>query len=433
MSRLVAIVAAHFVPSNLTGVHRSRLWVPHLPDFGWQPTIVTTDPAYYEETLVPELEVFLPDQLPIIRTRALPTPALRIMGDIGIRGFYWHYRALCRLAEEGLDFIHITIPSFYSALLGRLVYKRYGVPYGIDYIDPWVHDFPVPDVPFGWLKAWGATQLASLLEPWAVRDASLITGVAASYYEQVLGRNPHLRTQAVTAAMPYGGAARDQEVVRAQERSLFLWPEDGDAVNLLYAGAMLPKAYTILRRLFEACRKLQSEYPDLMSRVRLHFVGTGSSPTDPDGHNVRPIAQEESVADLVHEHPARIPYMDVLSHLQAADGALIVGSTERHYTPSKTFQAVQARCPLFALLHEESSATQIIRESRAGRVVSFAEGTLPSVDAIASALMEQLTGNFYDQAQVRWELYEQYSARNTTRVLAAALDAAYTQFHARSR
>ena len=217
----VAIVAAHFVPSNLTAVHRSRLWVPHLPDFGWQPTIVTTDSAYYEETLVPELEVFLPDELPIIRTRALPTPALRIMGDIGIRGFYWHYRALCRLAEEGLDFIHITIPSFYSALLGRLVYKRYGVPYGIDYIDPWVHDFPVPDVPFGRLKAWGATQLASLLEPWAVRDASLITGVAASYYEQVLERNPHMRTQAVTAAMPYGGAARDQEVVRAQERSLF--------------------------------------------------------------------------------------------------------------------------------------------------------------------------------------------------------------------
>ena len=60
------------------------------------------------------------------------------------------------------------------------------------------------------------------------------------------------------------------------------------------------------------------------------------------------------------------------------------------------------------------------------------EGTLPSVDAIASALMEQLTGNSYDPAQVRWELYERYTARNTTRILAEALDAAYTQFHARS-
>ncbi|WP_263791995.1 glycosyltransferase [Salinibacter sp.] len=430
----VVIVAAHFVPSNLTAVHRSRLWVSHLQEFGWEPTIVTTHWDYYEESVVPDLHDLVPDELEVVRTSAIPAKWVRpLVGDIGLRAFHGHYRALCRLAEQGeMDFLHITIPSFYSALLGRLIHSRYGIPYGIDYIDPWVHEFPVPEVPLGPFKSWMSEKVAQAAEPWAVRDAALITGVDDSYFEGVLERNPHLREQAITAAMPYGGASRDHKVLRQNPRDLFLWDSSDKTFNFLYAGAMLPKAYPVLERLFEGVRRIKTSNEALYERFALHFVGTGSAPDDPDGHNVQPIAEEYGIEEAVHEHPARIPYLDVLSHLQDADGALIVGSTERHYTPSKTYQAVQSQCPIWALLHAESSATDIIRRSNAGRVVSFEDGALPSVEEVASSLYQFVEEYQYDPENVRWELYDQYSARETTRVLADALDEAYVQSQTRS-
>jgi hypothetical protein len=81
----VALVAAHFVPSNLAAVHRSRLWSLHLREFGWEPVIVTTHWDYYEEKSEFELMELVPPDLKIIRTRAFPTKPVRVVGDIGAR------------------------------------------------------------------------------------------------------------------------------------------------------------------------------------------------------------------------------------------------------------------------------------------------------------------------------------------------------------
>ena len=160
--RRVAIVAAHFVPSNLAAVHRARLWSLHLREFGWEPVIVTTHWNYYEEKPEPDLLELLPADLKVIRTKAFGTKPIRLVGDIGIRAFWWHYCALGELARQNkMDFLHITIPSNFSACLGRLIHQRYGTPYGIDYIDPWVHQFPGSDQPL--TRAWGSARLAERL------------------------------------------------------------------------------------------------------------------------------------------------------------------------------------------------------------------------------------------------------------------------------
>ena len=96
----VALVAAHFPPSNLAAVHRARLWAQHLHEFGWQPTIVTTHWLYYEEILDWELCELVDPDLEIIRTAALPTKPVRVVGDIGVRAFAWHVAALRRLLRN---------------------------------------------------------------------------------------------------------------------------------------------------------------------------------------------------------------------------------------------------------------------------------------------------------------------------------------------
>ena len=82
----------------------------------------------------------------------------------------------------------MTIPSNFLAPLGRLIHWRYGVPFGIDYQDPWVNVWP--GVERKGSRAWWSYMLATWLEPWSVRDAALITGMAPGYVAGMLERNP---------------------------------------------------------------------------------------------------------------------------------------------------------------------------------------------------------------------------------------------------
>ncbi|MCX8090910.1 MAG: hypothetical protein N3I86_08260 [Verrucomicrobiae bacterium] len=428
----VAIVAAHFVPSNLAGVHRSRLWSLHLREFGWEPVIVTTHWDYYEERLEPELAELLPPNLRIVRTKAFRTRPVRWVGDVGIRAFPWHYRALVRLAQaREIDFLHITIPSNFSAPLGRLVWRRTGLPYGIDYIDPWVKPFPGSDRPF--TKAWAAARLGEWLEPWAVAKASLITGINRAYYQGMLDRNPGVAERAVLAAMPYGGSERDHEYAARHPRPTPLFAEHAGKFNLIYAGTMWPPAFGVRDRLLEGLAVLRRRRPQLAAEFHLHFVGTGKSPDDPHGFNVRPQIEALGLQDCASEHPQRRPYLDVLAHLHAASGVLVLGSTEPHYSPSKIFQAVMSRRPVFAFLHEQSTALELLRASNAGVALTLNETRLPDAAVVAEALERFIYANGYSADRVRWDVLAEHSARASARVLARALDEAYARASASRR
>jgi hypothetical protein len=430
MRKRIAIVAAHFPPSNLAAVHRSRLWAQHLPEFGWEPIIVTTHSKYYEEVPDPALSELVSPDLRVIRTKALSVKPVRVIGDLGARAFYWHLKALGELiTHKEIEFVHITIPSNFSALLGELIHRRYRFPFGIDYIDPWVHIWPAAEIPFS--KAWASYSLSKILEPWAVRNASLITGVAPLYYEPVLARNPHLYHQCVCAAMPYGNSELDYRSLSRSERTLFLFPKEDGLFHMIYAGALLPKANAILERLWEALAVLRDKDPQIMQRLRIHFVGTGTSPTDPNGHNILPQIQRFGLEPWVHEHPNRIGYLDVLNHLLHASAVLIVGSTEAHYTPSKIYQAVQAKRPMFALLHEQSTAVDVLQKSRAGQTVTFSDDRLPAPAMLAETLGAFVRDPQYVAEEVQWRAFEAYSARNSARTLASAVNSALARFERR--
>ena len=142
-SRRVALVSGHFAPSNLVGAHRARLWSRYLPEFGWEPIVVTGDPAHYEERPDPDLERLVAPGLRVIHAPTLPTRPIRLVGDIGVRAFWGCYRVLAELAaRREIDFVLVTIPSNFLAPVGRLIHRRYGVPFGIDYQDPWVNRWP---------------------------------------------------------------------------------------------------------------------------------------------------------------------------------------------------------------------------------------------------------------------------------------------------
>jgi hypothetical protein len=263
-----------------------------------------------------------------------------------------------------------------------------------------------------------------VLEPWAVQGAAVITGVASNYYEAVLQRHPALRENAVLAAMPHGGSDIDFQAVRNEPKPPYLFDPTDGCFHVLYAGAMLPRAFVVLEQLLDGVAELARTRPDLSERLRLHFVGTGTSPDDPEGFNVLPLAKAHGVEAFVTEHPARVPYVDVLQHLVQASAVLVLGSTEAHYTPSKAFQAVLAGPPVLALLHRESTAADFLVRAEAARVVRFGADELPSPQDLAQALAALMERDALATRHVRWELLEPFSARSSARALAQALDEA---------
>ncbi len=420
----VVIVAAHFPPSNLAAVHRARLWAQHLHEFGWRPIIVATHHSFYEETLDWGLASLVPPDVEVVRTRAFPVRPIRFVGDIGVRSLPWHYSAIKRLSVQGrADFVHVTIPSNYSAMLGPLVHRRLKIPYGIDYIDPWVAKWPGTDVMGS--KAWASYELSRVLEPFAVRNAALISGIDQGYFSDMLDRNPTVRAKAVLVSMPYGFSERDFDAVRGAAGTSFPFARPNGEVHLVYAGAMLPNGYAVLEAFLAGVRELVRRDCAKANRLRVHFIGTGKAPDDPEGYNVLPYAERAGVRGMVTETPNRIGYMDVLGRLAGADGILVIGSVESHYSPSKVYQAVQARRPVLALLHEASSAVGVLRNSGAGEALTLTPDRLPDPGSVADALERLYFSRPFDPAVVNWTAFGQFSARESSRRLAASLDEAF--------
>jgi hypothetical protein len=247
--------------------------------------------------------------------------------------------------------------------------------------------------------------------------------MAPGYVEGMLERNPDVARHAVVATMPMGSAPEDYELVSALHRPPFLFdPADG-CFHMVYGGALLPAGIVVLDAFLAGLKALRESAPQVAKRLRVHFVGTGSSPDDPNGHRVLPKAQAIGVTDMVDEHPHRIGYVDMLNHLERCSAVLVLGSTEKHYTPSKVFQAILSKRPVFALLHAESTAIGMIAQARAGQVLPLTERVLPAPAAVAAALVELVEAPPYVPSALD-ATFDALSARASARALGEALDRA---------
>lgn len=422
--RNVLFVAPEFPPCNLTGGHRTRLFIRHLPDFGYRPVVLTIRPEYYETLLDKGLLHLVSPKVEIIRTRALPTRPIRLVGDLGLRCLPFHFLALRRLIrKQKFDLLFLTIFPAYTSLIGPVTHLLYGLPYVIDYQDPWIYS-PTE----GQMRSWKARLshlLARKLEPFALSRVSGVTGVASAYYAGVLGRHPRIE-QLPTASIPLGGEPLDHDYVMKAGLPPRLLNRLGlrGRIVLTYAGALLPRAHGTLRTLLRACKRWVESGDSVAARVTLLFVGTGSRPNDAASGLVLPIAKECGADAFVQEIAERQPYLDVLALLHHSHGVLILGSSEASYTASKTFQALYSLRPVLGLLHAESSASAILRKMPGVALVNFSDrNPVEECEAEIEAALRHVATRSTAQVPRSLEILNEYSAREMTRRLAAFFDA----------
>ncbi len=426
------IIYPQWHPVNLAGVHRPRLSGNFLKEFSWQPIVLTVDEKYYEEKSDPDFVRTFSDDFEVIRVKAFPVTKPRFIGDIGLRAFFQLYKGgLNIIQSRHIDFIWIPIPSFYTALLGRLIYEKTKVPYGIDYIDPWVRDISSRNT---WRHKL-SNLLAKLLEPIAVKKASLITGVSFEYYKPVLERN--FKNSAMTqddstnsetdlypysvqhVAFPYGYDPNDHKI--RLEGIRYPWAGIPDEKPWIYAGAFLPNSRLFVKLIFQAVAELISE-DSWDKNIRLYFVGTGTYP----GKSVSEYAQEVGISDFIHEDRHRYPYLHVLNFLSAAHTVMVIGSTERHYTASKVYQALLSERPVWAVFHGESTAVKVMEECKADQFLATYKENMTESEIkqeIRNSLVERLKGAGWS---ADLNALDKYSARESARKLVEGIEVALT-------
>jgi hypothetical protein len=418
---VVLIVSPHFPPDATAATHRARLLAPHLPQFGWDPIVVTVDPQGYEGRLEPGLLALVPDGLRVHRSGAWPATWTRRFGfgDLGLRAFVPMLRACTRIMRrERVDAVFITTYPVYTAAIGPLLKRRFRVPLVIDLQDPWVGAWGsvVGGGPNGAVDVRSrlSRSAAARLERTVVGAADAITAVSAKTIEEMCARVPAARSRP-SLAIPIGGDARDFDVAAAQHTRLTPFAPGDGHVHVCAVGTLLPMGMDVLRAVFAAVARLASRRPDLVERLRMHFIGTSNERRSDVAARVLPAARDAGLAHIVSEVPERVDYLDALRIQIAADALLLLGSGEPHYTASRLYPALLAKRPLVAVYHEASSVADILRRfSRAPtcRLVTFDDSVPVSAREanIEAALAALLESPVYNASDVDPAVFAEYSA-----------------------
>ena len=430
MSHRVLIVSPHFPPINAPDHQRVRMSLPYFQEFGWEPHILSVRPECVEGVRDPLLEQTLPSHIPVSRTGALPVKHTKHIGmsSLSLRCFPYLLSAGDRiLAKEKFDLAYFSTTVFTAMALGPRWRSRFGLPYVLDFQDPWLSDYhkrPGSTNPPGGRFKYGFSQvMAQRLEPDALRHVSHVISVSPEYPKTLRQRYSWLREEQFTV-LPFGAPETDfKQLPSLKVQQKIFDPNDGKR-HWVYVGRGGGDMALALRALFLGIQSDRDRHPEKWNSIKLHFVGTSYAPEHRAIKTVEPIAQELGVADLVEEHPHRVTYFEALQILVDSDAILLIGSDDPSYTASKLYPCILARKPIFALFHQQSSVVNILQRCKAGQVVTFnskdnATDLLNDVTAQLNWLLSSPKGY---QPETNWSEFQPYTAREMTRQQCSIFD-----------
>lgn len=414
----VLIIYPHWPPSNLVGVHRVRLIANELITMGWEPIVLTVDDRDYEEPLNTTHDNLVDERIEVIKVRASAVVKVfgkRLIGDIGLRGYIpLRNKALEICSNREIDAIWISIPSWYTSLIGRHLWKKRKVPFGLDYQDPWVHELPQGVSLFS--RANLTVFLAKLIEPHAVKHARYITGINQQYFRGCLDRNPHLEARP-HGELQLGFSVKDHQIPQPKLSS----PWSKDERIFIYGGAFLPLSAPNWILLFRAMELLCQQ--GLMPKgIKFYLFGTGQTLQK----SLTSLAIEHNVGHLIQEIPERIPFLELQEFMRRSEGVLSIGSIESHYSASKTFQCILSGKKILSISHPQSEAKSILEHCEAGAfhidnsTLSATKETIEHMSKVLLKYFELGTGHW----KPNLSHLSKYTALESAKTLAYTIESA---------
>jgi glycosyltransferase involved in cell wall biosynthesis len=379
-NKKLLVIAYYFPPMGLSGVQRTLKFVKYLPDFGWDPVVLTSFPDdyyAYDESLDSEIEG---KAVNIYRARKykksksslekkpkpFPSYSKQKIGSTILRTIYlpdskvhWKAPALRKaetiFKEHEIEAIFATAPPYTDFLVAAELSKKYGVPFIADYRDIWVENpFHYHPTPFHKLKN-------TKLEEMVLNHAQKIIVITRHHKELLVSKYPFISHTDISI-IPHGYDPDDfkphEEVKPNPEK--FTITHSG-----LFQDDRTPKYF------FRALEKFFKKNKAAKDLLEARFIGLMRKP---HLKLIKKHGLEKNVKCVGY-----LPHNDTIRNLMESDILwLMLNDTVR--TPGKLYEYFGAKKPILACL-PEGAMKQLVREY--GSAIT----TMPNdVEAIEEAI-----------------------------------------------
>ncbi|MEN0054037.1 MAG: glycosyltransferase [Mucilaginibacter sp.] len=423
MNKKLLIISPYFPPSNAADMQRVRMSLPYFLQFGWEAEVVTVDERYSDSSKDELLLQSLPTTIKVHKVNALDKKWTSKfgLGSLALRSLWFYKQKINRLLKTGkFDLIYFSTTQFPVCILGTYWKKKFGVPFVIDFQDPW-HSNYYMDKPKSQRppKYWFSYRLNKYLEPIAMRHVDGLISVSAAYLTDLSERYPTVR-KVPAAVIPFGFDENDVAVARANQED---YPDllSAESKNLVYVGRGGEDMYRAIIPLFECLQSsLLSRQDNSLSAFRIYFIGTSYAPAGQGKPSIQPLALAYGLQNHVVEISDRISFYHTLSTLQQADALFLPGSDDPKYTASKLYPYLLSGKPILAIFNSDSPALKTLhhcgaehaygyQSARLGAhihdfIKQFIAGTLPkpvykekSLDAFSAVNMTRLQSELFHQ------------------------------------
>lgn len=417
----VLLVCPRFAPSNAADSHRARLLLPYFREQGIDVEVLAVDPRDVDGPVDPWLEAQLPEHVPVHRVRGWRLRGWGL-GGLAQRAALPLLNYGSRLfSERAFDLVLFSTTEFLVHILGPVWQARHGVPFCMDYQDPWVNDYyrlhPEVEPPGGRLKHWLVDMLHRAAERRVVPRASGLLAVSEAYPQALDARYGDRMPAVPRIVLPFPSEPaefRNQSPSTPIERGAdsFIWR---------YVGRAGPDMKRAIRTFFDGWRTAQSLGASPAHGMRLETFGTTYANPSHSGFafSVAPLADEYGLSHQVTEEPGRIGYRQMLDKLLTADGLVLFGSDDPAYTASKLYPYLLSRKPLLVICHERSSIATVMEAAGGGKCVTFSSDESAQSAARVAAVLASVP----EIAPLNMHAFEPYTARIQARQISAWLGA----------
>ena len=413
LRRRVLIVVSSYRPMMLADMQRARMLAWELPKLGWDVEVLAPKPKHVrQDAREPNPDGFF---CPGVSVHEFCSLGRWLFGLFGSYSLGWstlwplYQRGNALLSENGVDLVYFSTTMFVYCYVGMLWRKRFGIPYVLDFHDPWLK-----------VEAQGASWKARLrgwltmhMERAAVANADGLVSVSPQYVQVLRSRyerrNPRWMNGGRCAEIPFSSSERDLIEVRGSAESV--GPERRDELLIQYVGvggAIMERSFRLICRALEF---LRSQGGVVVDRVRVRLFGTTYGWRCGDARLLEEVALSVGVGDLVREMPERVSYRQSLKVLLESDGVLILGVDDAGYMPSKLFTYALSGKPVLAALRYDGPAfAHFIRAPALGHALWFDDShemdVAEAARVVGSFLQEVASRQQFD----RRELLQSYSA-----------------------
>lgn len=405
----IFIVAPFFPPSAMPPAQRVRLIVQHAASLGFYPVVFTVNPNRREQKGDPWMTELAGDQFDLVTVKCLDQNITRKfkIGDLGIRMLPFLFFKLLKYArKQKPSFILYPVPPWYVLTIAPLIKFFTGVPYGIDFIDPWVHTLDKTETSF---KNGASQSIAKYFEKRACKNASIIYSVSQGINDDLVKRYPFLKNK-ILIAVPYGAEKKDFELLKDKIQN-----NNNDKIIIRYIGAIWLDCFQVLDGLMPALAKVEKKQP-----LQVEFLGTSYAGETLAKAQLNKWITDNNMQSYTTENPVRIAYKSAVELTLQSDLSLLIGGMLPYYAASKLMGLLVSKKIFVAFVHEDSFPAKLLTELEFPYLVTYSQSVnnLPNkkIDVLTAVIERAIADRYnFKSVDLSHPLVRQHTALGMTK------------------